>query len=93
MQEAEITTGELVKARKDMTKMLDLVDKALDQMALAVQPRIVVMWLLAARMRWDHRLSASLKHKVDKVLTCKDAVCNHILANQTPVISTAFVLS
>lgn len=83
MKEAEITAGEFVKTRKDATKMLDLIDETLHQMALTLQPNIVVTRLFAALMRWNDWLRASFKHKVDKVLTCVASVCNHMLTGKT----------
>ena len=62
--------------------MLNLVDKTLYQMALTVQPGIVVARLLAALVRRDHGLSASFKHKVDKVVACVGSVSNHMLAGK-----------
>jgi hypothetical protein len=51
-------------------------------MALAIKPRIVLTRLLGALVRWDHRLSASLKDKVDKILACIASVSNHILTRK-----------
>jgi hypothetical protein len=62
--------------------MLDLVHKALDQMAFSIDPGIVRTGLLAALMRWDDRFCSHLKDKVDEVLSCISAVGNHILANE-----------
>jgi hypothetical protein len=82
MQEAQVAAGKLIKARKDTTKMLDLVDKTLYQMAFTVQPSIVMAGLFAALVGWDHGFSTSLKHKVDKVLACIGPVCNHMLTSK-----------
>lgn len=79
MQEAEIAAGEFVITRKDMSKMLDLVDEAFHQMTLTIQPDIIRAWLLAALVRRNDWLCASLKNNVDKVLTCIASVCDDIV--------------
>ena len=78
MQEAQIAAGKFVKTRKDMSKMLDLVDETFHQMTLTIQPDIVRAWLLAALVRRNDWFCASLKNNVDKVLTCIASVCDDI---------------
>src|SRR5262245_35023285 len=62
--------------------MLDLVDKALHQMTLTVQPRVIIARLLAALVRWDDGFSPCFKYNVDKVLTCVASVSNYMLTSK-----------
>ena len=81
MQKAKETAGELVKAREDMTKMLDLVEKALDQRPFPVAPGVILtrrFTILARRNDWDCPL---LDDEGNELITIESAVCQHIVPN------------
>ena len=58
--------------------MLDLVEKALHQMALAVEPFIMRGRLLAPAAGWDHGHGSLLKHGLAKVIGIVALVRYHI---------------
>ncbi len=55
INEAEITIGELVETREDTTIVLELVEKALDQMTLSVEMCIITTWLSTSFARRNDR--------------------------------------
>jgi hypothetical protein len=57
VDEAEIGAVQLVEAREDAAKVLELVDATFDQMALAIEPGIVRALHLGRLMRRDDGLS------------------------------------
>jgi hypothetical protein len=66
LQEAEITTRELVETRKDTPKMLDFADKTLNQMPFAIAPGIILARLdgvFVGRNDDGHAASDEFIHK------------------------------
>ena len=47
--------------------MLELIDKTLHQMPLAIPPFIIFALLFGAWMRWNDHLDALFKHLIDKI--------------------------
>ena len=79
VQKAKIAACQLVKARKDPTKMLDLVDETFNQMALTIQPMIVLTGLLGVLTRGDHDFCTALYDQCDKILSAIAAIGDHML--------------
>ncbi len=59
--------------------MLDLVDKTFNQMALAIQPVIVLTRLLGILARWNHHFCPTCHDQSDKVLSAIAAIRDHVL--------------
>ncbi len=79
MQKAKETAGELVEAREDVTKMLDLVEKTLDQSPFAVAPSIIVTRYLPILARRDDRDRAVVNDKGNEIITIKGTVCQNVI--------------
>ena len=60
VQEAEVASGKLVKAREDAAVLLDLVDEAFDQVALSIQMSVKVASLCSVLAGRNDRNSAHL---------------------------------
>ena len=58
--------GELVVARGDAAVLLDLVEEALDEIALAVEGEVGLARLLAVGLGWDDRRDATLLEILDE---------------------------
>lgn len=67
MQKAQIRAIQFLKAGKDAPKMLDFVDKAFDQVALSIQPFIILPQDFRSLMRRDHRFDAAPQQILDKI--------------------------
>jgi hypothetical protein len=78
MQKAKETAGEFVKAREDMTKMLDLVEKTLDQGPFPVTPGVVLTRFLTIFTRRDDRDCPMVDDKGDEVITIKSAISQNM---------------
>jgi hypothetical protein len=78
MQKAKETAGQLVKAREDMTTMLDLVEKTLDQSPFTVAPGVILtrdLTILARRDDWDRPV---VNDKGNEIITIEGAVCQNV---------------
>lgn len=73
---------EFVKARKDTAKLLEFVHEALNQMAFAVDPGIVLAFDFRALMGWNDRDGASSRNLVNQGLRGVASVSNYPLAGQ-----------
>src|SRR5687768_7904612 len=62
--------------------MLDLIDKALDQVPFAVPPAVIVARRLGALVRWDDRYGTVLSHQVEHRLASVAAIGDHALKRQ-----------
>jgi len=67
VQKAEIRLIHLVEARKDTSKMLELVDQALHQMAFPIQPAVVFAQHFGTLVRRNDRFNTALQQIVDKM--------------------------
>lgn len=63
--------------------MLNLVDEALDQMALSVQVTVMLALLIATRRRGNDRLSATLNHHIKELSRIAGLVGNNIVSAET----------
>ena len=79
MQETKETASELVKAREDTTKMLDLVEKTLDQGAFSIAPGIILTWLLPILARRDDRDRTVVKDEGYQVITIEGPIPQDIV--------------
>src|SRR5512134_1261931 len=79
MQEAQVTTGELVKTREDAPKMLKLVDQTFNQVPLSIQPCIVLPRQFGALMGRNDGHNLTFNQPVDEVLSCIRSIRNGIL--------------
>jgi hypothetical protein len=79
MQKAKETAGKFVKAREDMTKLLDLVEKTLDQSPFPVAPGIIFAWLLAILARRDNRDRSVIKDKGNQVIAIEGAIPQDVI--------------
>jgi hypothetical protein len=61
-----------------MTKLLELVDKTLDQVPLSVEPSVVFARLLTFSARWDHRQSTGLFNEGHQRVGVVTAVSHHM---------------
>lgn len=66
-QEAQVSGSQLVEAREDASVVLDLADKALNQVALLVRVPVDLTPFFAAAARLDDRLRATLFDTLDEV--------------------------
>jgi hypothetical protein len=82
MEKSHIATSELIKTRKDMTKMLDFVDKAFHQMPFPIQPGVILALGFGALMRWDDGLGLLVNDKGDELLGSITTVSNDMLTHQ-----------
>ena len=82
MEKSQIPRRQLIKARKNAPELLDLVDKTLDQMPFAVQPRVVLTADFRALVRRDHRLPTLLDDPIDERLPGITAIGNDVLTHQ-----------
>jgi hypothetical protein len=55
MDAGEKISGEFVIASRDRAKVLEFVEEALDEVALAIEGKIAGQWLRAAGMGRNHR--------------------------------------
>jgi len=83
MEKTQVTGRQFVKARKDPTKMLNLVDETFDQMALTVQPSVVVAGQLGALVRRNDDNRPALNNPIDQGLSGIAAIRNHVLSQQS----------
>ena len=74
---------QLIKPRKDATKMLDLVDEAFHQVPFPVPPAIVVAGLFAPLVRWDDHLCTTLTYQGDDGLPSISPIRNHARKRQS----------
>jgi hypothetical protein len=65
-----------------MTKMLDFVDKTLDQMPFTIQPSVIITLGFGALMGWDHGLCLMVNNKGDEFLRGVATVSNDMLRSQ-----------
>jgi hypothetical protein len=84
VQEAQIATSQLIKAREDTAEVLDLVDKAFNQMSLTIQPVVVLTLYVTELMRRDNWNSPTLENETDNLLTRIASVSNDILRPKAP---------
>jgi len=70
---------QLVEARKDTSKMLDLVDETLNQVSFTIQPRIVFAQDVGSLMRRDYSLDPVLYEIIDKMGSGITAVSDQAL--------------
>lgn len=77
MDEAEIGAIQLVKAREDAAKVLELVDTTFDEMALAVEPAIILALHRGGGMGRDHRLTPPRLDGSDEGRACIPAIGDH----------------
>src|SRR4051794_4947088 len=82
MEKAQVTGGEFVEARENPPEMLDLIDKTFDQMALPVQPAVIVTGLLGTLVRWNDRNCPLLDDPIDQRLPGIAAIRNDVLSRQ-----------
>ena len=75
--------SKLVKARKDPTVVLQLVDEALHQMPLAIPMAVILSLLFRSRMRWDHRFCSALNHPFNQLLPSIAPISDHPLEAQS----------
>src|SRR5450432_978144 len=83
LQEAKIAARQLVKARKDPTKLLDLVNETFDQMALTIHPMVIISRLLSVLTRGNHHLGTTLHDQSDKVLSAIAAIRDDMLEGES----------
>ena len=83
MDKAQIGAIQLVKAGEDPAKVLELVEAAFDQMALAVEPGIVVAFDLRALMRGNDRFTALRLHLRDEGCPGVAAIRHHFLKRKS----------
>lgn len=67
--EAHEIGKQLVVSGCDASKVLELAEEALDQIAFLVETFVVDMWPAAVGPRWDHRLGAGIQNGVMKVFS------------------------
>lgn len=77
VDEPQIGAIQLVKAGEDAAKVLEFVDAAFDEVALAVQPRIVCALDLGRLMRWNHGFAALGLHRRDQIRSGIAAIRDH----------------
>lgn len=82
MEKSQVTTGQLIKTRKDTTKMLDFVDKAFHQMAFTVQPGVILTLSFGALMRRNNRLRLVFNDKSNERFSSVTTVSNDKLTGQ-----------
>ena len=82
MQKAQIRAIQFLKAGEDTPKMLDFVDETFDQMALSIQPSIILAQDFRPLMGWDHRLDAPRQQILDKICRCITTIGNQALERQ-----------
>ncbi len=82
MEKPQVTRRQFVEARKDPTEMLDLVDETFNQMALTVQPAVVVAGLFGALVRRNDRNRPLLDNPIDQRLSGIATIRNHVLSRQ-----------
>src|SRR5690606_19397656 len=56
--------------------MLDLIDKALDQMAFTIHPAVVFAQHFGALMRWDDRFNTAVQQIVDEMCCRVASICD-----------------
>ena len=61
MQEAEIAAGQLIEAREDAPKVLDLADEAFNQMAFSVEQSVVIVRFYGVLLGRDNGFSTTGK--------------------------------
>lgn len=69
--------GQLVEAGRDGSVMLDLVEEALDEVALAVEGEVAVAGLLAIGFRRDDRLDFACFQRLNKPVAIVALVSDH----------------
>lgn len=79
MQKAKIRPIKFLETRKDTPRVLDFVDKALDQMPFSVEPFIILAQEFGTLMRRDNGFNAALQQIVDKILGGIAAICDETL--------------
>lgn len=82
MEKAQVTGRQFVEARKDPTEMLDLVDETFDQMALTIQPSVVVTGLLGTLVRRNDGNRPLFNNPIDQRLSGVATIGNHVLSWQ-----------
>ncbi len=70
---------QLIEAGKDTSKMLDFVDKALHQMAFAVEPAIIFAQDCSPLVRWNNGLNAPMEQIVDEMRCRVASISNESL--------------
>jgi hypothetical protein len=83
MEKAQVTRRQFVETREDTAEMLDLVDKAFDQVPLTIQPAVVIALLFGALVRRNDGNRPVLDDPIDQRLPSIAAIRNHILPLQT----------
>ena len=68
MDTGEKISGEFVIACRDGAKVLEFVEEALDEIALAIKGKIAGQWLRAAGMGRNHRGDLPLGERLDKAV-------------------------
>ena len=79
LQKTKIAARQLVKTRKDSTKMLDFVDETFDQMAFTIQPMIIITRLMSILTRGNHDFCTAFHDQGDKILSAIAAIRDHML--------------
>jgi hypothetical protein len=81
MQETQKPASKLVKAREDMTKLLDLVKKTLDQRPFPVAPGIILTRRLTILARRDNWNRAVVNDKGPQVIAIESAIPQDVVSN------------
>src|SRR6476660_9205590 len=83
MQKTSITLSQFIETRENPTKMLELIDEALDQMTFSIQPTVILSLQLRALMRRNDCRRATFSNLVNQDLGSVAAIRNHVVAGQT----------
>lgn len=75
VDEGQVVTGELVEAGEDPAEILELTDKAFDEVAFLVELGIILTRLLTVVARWDHCLRLNGCDKGQEPFSIERLVC------------------
>jgi hypothetical protein len=68
VEEAEVVAGKFIEAREAATVVLELVEKALDEVTLFIKFSVVLRWFFAVFLGRDNRFCTQLGDGVADVL-------------------------